>query len=196
MIASADGHAVLEGRSVPLGHPVDRALLRELRTACDVILVGSSTLVAERYATLLDADQRAHRVAQGLSPHPIVATISRSLDMPHVPLFDEDVPVVVYTEAGGDGPGEIRRLEKVTVEAVVGDLGDGAILCEGGPMLLRELIAAGLVDDLLLTVAPLLGGGAPRTILGGPPFDQPVGMSLQGVQHADDHLFLHYRPGA
>jgi hypothetical protein len=68
MIASADGRVAVEGRSVGLGHPADRALLRELRTAVDAILVGTGTLRAERYANLLDDDQRAHRAAAGLSP--------------------------------------------------------------------------------------------------------------------------------
>src|SRR5512133_1228594 len=66
MIASADGRATVAGTSVGLGHPADRALLRELRTAVDAILVGTGTLRAEGYAHLLDDDQRERRAAAGL----------------------------------------------------------------------------------------------------------------------------------
>ena len=90
MIASADGRATVSGTSVGLGHPADRALLRELRTAVDAILVGTGTLRAEGYAHLLDDDQRERRIARGLDPEPIVATIARRGDVPvEVPLFRE-----------------------------------------------------------------------------------------------------------
>src|SRR3954463_2825306 len=45
--AAADGRAPIQGRSVALGHPADRALLRELRTGADAILVGAATMAAE-----------------------------------------------------------------------------------------------------------------------------------------------------
>lgn len=192
MIASIDGHAVLEGRSVPLGHPTDRTLLRELRTAVDVILVGTHTLASERYATLLDPEQRERRVDAGLAPHPLVATISRELEVPDVPLLHEDVPFVVYTESAGDGPGIVRRLPELTIRSVIEDLGAQAILCEGGPRLLREVVSTGLLDDLLLTISPLLAAGDQPTILTGEPFPSPVKLRLAEVSRADDHLFLHY----
>ena len=77
MIASVDGRATVDGRSVALGHPEDRGLLRELRTGADAVLAGPATLRAERYANLLDADQVEHRAAAGLRPHPVLATVSR-----------------------------------------------------------------------------------------------------------------------
>ena len=95
MIASADGRAAVQGRSVGLGHPADRALLRELRTAVDAILVGAGTLRAERYANLLDEEQRTHRLAGGLEPEPVVATVSRRLDLP------TDIPLLAEATARG-----------------------------------------------------------------------------------------------
>ena len=146
MIASADGRIAVEGRSVGLGHPADRALLRELRTAVDAILVGTGTLRAERYANLLDDEQRAHRVAAGLEPEPIVATISRRLDLPgDIPLLAEPTArVQVYTEADGEVPSQgawvaVQRFEpgELTMPAILEHLrterGARAILCEGGP---------------------------------------------------------------
>src|ERR1700712_3863803 len=102
MVATADGRAAVEGRSVALGHPADRALLRELRTAADAILVGTGTLAAERYATPLDAEQQARRVADGPPSHPVLVTLSRQLVLPldAAPIFAEPgVPIVVVTEA-------------------------------------------------------------------------------------------------
>jgi riboflavin biosynthesis pyrimidine reductase len=206
MVATVDGRAAVQGRSVALGHPADRALLRELRTAVDAILVGSSTLAAERYANLLDDEQRARRVDAGLSPHPLIVTLSRQLTVPRdVPLFDEPgVPIAVFTYAGDEVAAPVlgADLEVVRVAAEapllasalvgLGERGVRSVLCEGGPTLLARLVADGALDDLLLTVSPLLAAGAAPTILDGAPFTDPARLSLRDVHRADDHLFLHY----
>jgi riboflavin biosynthesis pyrimidine reductase len=205
MIASTDGRTAVQGRSVGLGHPADRALLRELRAAVDAILVGTGTLRAERYANLLDEDQRAQRVAAGLDAEPIVATISRRLDLPpDIPLLAEPTArVQVYTRAEGEVPSQgawvaVHRLpdDQPTMPAILEHLraerGARAILCEGGPTLMRELVAADCVDDLLLTIAPMLVAGDAPTMLNGPALDPPTGLALRSIHRADDHLFLHY----
>ncbi|MGZ6644168.1 MAG: dihydrofolate reductase family protein [Solirubrobacteraceae bacterium] len=205
MIASADGRAAIGGRSVALGAPADRALLRELRTAVDAVLVGTPTLAAERYGNLLDDDQRAHRVASGMEPEPIVATVSRRLDVPTgIPLLSEPTArVQIYTEAPGDVPGggawvAVHRFEPgaLTIPALLCHLqserGVSTILCEGGPTLLRQMVAAGAVDDLLLTVSPVLAAGAAPGPLEGPALDPPAGLRLRDVRRSGDHLFLHY----
>ena len=91
MIGSADGRATIDGRAGGLGSPADRAVLRALRAPADVLLVGPGTLIAERYASLLDPEQRELRVARGRSEQPALATISRSLDprLADVPLLGE-----------------------------------------------------------------------------------------------------------
>lgn len=195
MIASVDGRAAVAGRSVALGHPSDRELLRELRTASDAILVGTRTLAAERYANLLDPDQREHRRAAGLPEHPVVATISRKLALPDIPLLHEGVPVVAYTEAAGEAPPgvEVRVLAPLTIPALLADLDMQLVLCEGGPALLLELVAQGCLDDLFLTVSPLLAAGEAPTILAGAALDPPHRLALDGIHRADDYLFLHYR---
>jgi riboflavin biosynthesis pyrimidine reductase len=205
MIASVDGRSAVQGRSVALGHPADRALLRELRTGVDAILVGAGTLEAERYANLLDPDQRAQRLAVGLPEHPLVATISRRLDLaPEVPvLADPTTPVLVYTESDGtlaDGhPAvDVHRFAPgtLTVPAVLAHLwqecGAQAVLCEGGPGLLARLVAAECLDDLLFTLSPLLVAGTAPTVLTGPVLDPPVALHLRAVRRGGDHLLLHY----
>lgn len=205
MIASADGRAAIDGRSVGLGAPADRALLRELRTAVDAVLVGTGTLAAERYGNLLDDDQRRHRVANGMEPEPIVATVSRRLDVPTgIPLLAEPTArVQVYTEAEGEVPGDgawvaVHRFEPgvLTMQSVLSHLqnerGVNTVLCEGGPTLLRQLVAAQVVDDLLLTVSPLLAAGDAPSPLQGPAVTPPAELTLREVRRAGDHLFLHY----
>jgi riboflavin biosynthesis pyrimidine reductase len=205
MIASADGRTAVKGRSVGLGHPADRALLRELRTAVDAILVGTATLRAERYANLLDDDQRAQRTAAGLEPEPIVATVSRRLDLPNdIPLLAEPTArVQVYTGVEGEVPSQgawvaVHRFPEgqLTMPAILDHLraerGARVILCEGGPTLLRELVAAECVDDLMLTISPMLVAGDASTALRGAELEPPTGLALRDVHRADDHLFLHY----
>jgi riboflavin biosynthesis pyrimidine reductase len=210
MIASADGRATVQGRSVALGHPEDRGLLRELRAGADAVLVGSATLRAERYATLLDDDQRERRRAAGLPPHPVVATVSRdgTLRAADVPIFAEPgVPIVVYTERDarfddaaadvtvhvlGEGGLTFTRV----LESLHRDHGVDGVSCEGGPTLLRGLVGEGCLDDLLLTVAPLLVAGDGPTPLSGAALEPPVRLALRDVHRADDHLFLHYAVGA
>jgi riboflavin biosynthesis pyrimidine reductase len=205
MIGSADGRTAVHGRSVGLGHPADRALLRELRAAVDAILVGTGTLRAERYANLLDDDQRAQRVAAGLEAEPIVATVSRRLDLPaDIPLLAEPTArVQVYTHSEGEVPSQgawvaVHRLPEgepvmpAILEHLRSERGARAILCEGGPTLLRELVAAECVDDVLLTVAPMLVAGDAPTMLAGAPLEPPTGLALRSIHRAGDHLFLHY----
>ena len=207
MVASADGRAQVHGRSVALGHPADREVFRELRTAADAILVGSRTIEAERYADMLDDHQREHRVANGLPIEPIVATVSRRLDIDlMVPLFNEPhTRIVVYTEADGDIEGcdadiSIQRFAPGTLNypAILAHLrqvhGVRGVSCEGGPRLLREVIVQDCLDDLLLTVAPLLVGGDARPTLAGPALGELIGLQLHDVHRADNHVFLHYRP--
>jgi riboflavin biosynthesis pyrimidine reductase len=207
MVASVDGRAAVDGRSVALGNPADRALLRELRTAADAILVGTGTLRAERYAALLDDDQRARRVAEGRPEHPLVVTVSRALALPvaQAPLFGEaGVPIVVFTESAAPAPSVAASLTVVRVgpgqltlsgalRALAADFGVRGVLCEGGPTLLARLIGEGGVDDLLLTVAPLAVGGSGPGVLDGAVLGPPAPrLALREVHRSEDHLFLHY----
>jgi riboflavin biosynthesis pyrimidine reductase len=205
MIASADGRAAVQGRSGGLGHPADRELLRELRTGVDALLVGSATMRAERYAQLLDPAQRRRRERDGLAAQPLIATVSRRLDVPvEIGLFAEpDARVHVYTEATGTIAGRgaqvaVHRLGESALDlaSVVrhlgGELGVRAVLCEGGPTLLRRLVAEDCLDDLLLTVSPMLVAGDEPAPLAGDELSPPAGLALESVYRADDHLVLHY----
>lgn len=206
MIASADGRAAIEGRAGGLGSPADRAVLRELRCSVDALLIGPTTLIDERYSTLLDADHRERRIAAGLSAEPIAATISRRLNpqLSELELFAQHGQrIVVYTES--DDPLEAGGAEltisrskpgELTLAACLDDLhanhAVGTLLSEGGPTLLRALAAEGLIDDFIFTVSPLLVAGSAPTLLSGEPFEQPLGLQLETVWRSDNFLFLHY----
>jgi riboflavin biosynthesis pyrimidine reductase len=129
--------------------------------------------------------------------------ISRSFEIPwDAGLFAaEDQPVIVYT--GGDGPRpdvaaplEIVRLEDPTPRAALADLrarGVRSLLCEGGPTLNSGLLAAGVVDELFLTLSPLLSGepGALR-IVEGAGLPDPARLALEWALRHDEELFLRY----
>jgi len=202
MIASVDGRATIDASSTKLGHPEDRALLRGLRGAADCLLVGTGTIAAEGYARLLDPEQRAARVAAGRPAHPLLATVSRSGDVPwDAPVFAEpEVDKQVYVGSHVDAPSWVREAAvdvvgggpRAALEHLHAARGVRSVAFEGGPQLLRALLADDLVDDLLLTVAPLLVAGAGPTTVTGAPLDPCPRMRLRGVAQADDHLFLHY----
>lgn len=208
MIGSADGRATVEGRAGGLGNPADRAVLRSLRAASDAMLVGSATLIKERYATLLDPEQREQRVARGLAPEPLMATISRGLDprLFEVPLFGETgTRLLVCTESGRELPAagaDVRALRlapgtltaRACIEHLHSEHGARVVVSEGGPTLLRELLAERLVDDLVLTIAPKLVAGAGPAVVHGEVFDPPLDLSLRAALRGGDHLFLHYVP--
>ena len=209
MVGSADGRATVQGRAGGLGSEADRSMLRELRTAADALLVGPGTLIAEGYATVLDPHQRERRLARGHVAEPLVATISRRLPpaLAEVPLFAEpDARLLVLTESDDPFPGGGAQVElarfapgTLTVAAALERLAEGGarvVLAEGGPTLLHALVGEGLVDDLVLTLAPALVAGEGRSVLHGPVLDPPAHLRLADVLRAGDHLFLHYVPAS
>jgi riboflavin biosynthesis pyrimidine reductase len=67
------------------------------------------------------------------------------------------------------------------------------VLCEGGPQLLANLIAAEAVDELhLVYAAKLAGGTTPLTILTGPPLDPPLDLELISLHESGGYLFARY----
>jgi riboflavin biosynthesis pyrimidine reductase len=212
MISTADGRATIGGRSGSISGPADRGLFHALRAPADAIMVGASTVRIERYGRLIsDASRRQLRERRGLLPEPLAVIVTRSLKLdPTTPLLAEPASrVVVLTPSPGEIPPTAAQVEYVRTEQDgVLDLGlafaqlherygVGLLLCEGGPHLAGELLAAGLLHELFLTIAPRLAGGdppaasAPRILAGGE-LEPTVELALAGVLEADSHLFLRY----
>lgn len=189
MVASADGRATLAGVTEQLSSPADKAVFFALRASVDAVLAGTGTLRAERYGRLVRREERiARRVARGLAPEPIALVLSRSGDVPRdIPLFeDPEARPVVYTGADAEPRAALRRVRD--------EHGVRAVLCEGGPTLNAGLLAAGVVDELFLTVSPLLAATAdPLTIVEDAGLAAPVALELVWALEAGGMLLLRYR---
>jgi riboflavin biosynthesis pyrimidine reductase len=209
-VASADGGAELAGTSAGLSSPGDRAVLALGRDLADVVLVGWGTASAEGYRGIKRRELRdRRRAARGLSEVPPIAVVSGRCSVPaDSPLLtDTLVPPIVIT-CGSAPPERRRALAEAGADVVVaGDDGvDPAaalaalaergllrVCCEGGPVLFGALVAADLVDQLNLTVSPVLAGGGASRIAAGPRPQAPTRLALESVATENGFLMLRYR---
>jgi riboflavin biosynthesis pyrimidine reductase len=213
MVSTADGRATLRGRSGGIGDDADKLLFHGLRTRVDAVMVGAGTLRAERYRRLVrNADGLAARRACGLAEQPLACVVSGRLELDEsIPLLaDPDSRVAILTASQASLPPGCRaRIEYVRcasdgqldlaagLAALHSRAGVRTLLCEGGPHLNAHLLAAGLVDELFLSLAPSLAGGDTSDeslrILSGPDLDPPAAMTLVSAHEHDSQLFLRYR---
>jgi riboflavin biosynthesis pyrimidine reductase len=204
-VSSIDGAVTVEGKSAGLGGEADHRVFDLLRKLCDVVLVASGTVKTEGYgAMILDDASVAARLARGLKPQPRFAIVSGSLDLdPESEVFTEAPvrPLVITIESAPAHDalskvadvvacGETSVDPGLMVAALV-ERGLGRIHCEGGPTLFGSLLAADVVDELCLTVSPLMAGGTAGRIDHGD-LPEARGMTLAGVLHSGDTLLLRY----
>ena len=215
MVSTVDGRATVGGRSGPLGNRADRELFRGLRGVVDAVMAGAGTVRVERYGRLIpDEARRRRRRERGLSEEPLACIVSGRLSLPpDIPLLSEPAAhVVIVTSSAASLPGSgadgadidyirSRHDGALDLQAALGELHDRfavrTLLCEGGPHLNTQLLAAGLVDELFLSLSPKLAGGEPASgealrILAGAEFPAPVELELLGVLQSESHLFLRY----
>jgi riboflavin-specific deaminase-like protein len=204
MIETVDGRVAVDGRSAALGGESDLEMLLELRTMADAVLIGTGTLRAEGYDRLVRSEERrSRRRSAGLAEDPLAVLLSRRFNVPwEAGLFQAaDQPVLIYSGVDGEPPDvpapvEVVRLIDPSPAAAFADLrarGVRALLCEGGPTLHGGLHAAGLVDELFVTVAPLLTGDEEEpTMIAGGRLPVPVALQLRWVLQAGSELFLRY----
>lgn len=193
MVAGIDGSVAIDGRTKEMSSEADRALFHHLRTLCDVILVGASTVREENYGP--------HRPKDGSKPNPIaVVTNTLQLDLTS-PFFTEaDARPVIVTSERSPADARARAAEvadvlvvgedRVDVGAAVDELG-GVVLSEGGPTLLAELVRAGRLDELCLTIAPVAGGD-PGRIVADTLSGHVTRWSLGSMVREGDDVFLRY----
>ncbi|HVW35008.1 MAG TPA: pyrimidine reductase family protein [Acidimicrobiia bacterium] len=192
MISSVDGSAAADGRSGALGGPADHRVFHTLRSLADVVLVAAGTVRTENY---------------GPGPVPI-AVVSGSLRLDwERPFFTAAThrPIVVTSaaapRAGLEQAGRVADVitagdddvDLATALKALGDKGFRAVLAEGGPSLNGALAAAGLLDELCLTVSPLVISGAAGRIVRGPVLSPPARLTLRSACEEDGFLFLRYR---
>ncbi len=223
MIASVDGAIAVDGRSGGLSGPADHLVFSVLRSLADVVLVGAGTARAERYRQAQPAELWP-QLRAGRPAAPPIAVITGRLDLDlDGPLFgartraegqartptgggDAARTIVLTTEQAPDHRVRAARLvadvvvageRDVSARAVIGNLaerGHSKILAEGGPTLLGQLTAAGLLDELCLTVSPLLEGGhATKRVTAAREPTRMTGLRLATVLEDDGFLLSQYR---
>lgn len=204
MVASADGHTTLSGRSGGIrGGQGDRELFHALRAHSDAILVGTGTLRAERYGAWIRDERRWEmRRAAGLRDEPIGVTLTRRGDVPWgIPLFSSQARTIVYSGVEVEPPPEVTAPVEIVVlddpdpAAVVADLrarGLRSILCEGGATLNAGLLRARVVDELHLCLAPqIVGGTDPLPVVRGA-LDGDVALEPLDAYACEGALLLRY----
>jgi riboflavin biosynthesis pyrimidine reductase len=219
-VSSADGAASAGGLSRGLQTPGDNAVFAVLRDLADVILVGASTAAAEGYRPANpSAPRREARARFGLAEVPAIAVMSASLQLDlSAELFSAATraPTLVVTGSAApigarndiiDLAGTETKLQLVQAPsepdggvdfaasiAALRELGYRRILCEGGPRLFAAGVAAGAVDELCLTVSPMLTGpDGPRIVAGQAwPRELAPRLTLAGLLTEDDALFCRY----
>ncbi|TFC42825.1 pyrimidine reductase family protein [Cryobacterium sp. TMT1-21] len=206
-ISSLDGAATHDGLSGGLNNDDDKLVFDTLRLLSDVIVVGAGTVRGEGYGGIrLDPADAAWRTARGLPAQLPVAIVSSRLDIDpgHAVFTEALVRPLVVTHAASSAKRR-RDLAEVADILICGEdavdprrmvdalaaRGLSQVLCEGGPHLFGALIEADCVDELCLTISPVLeAGGAGRIARSGTAATRR--MALLQVLTAGDMLFLRY----
>jgi riboflavin biosynthesis pyrimidine reductase len=87
------------------------------------------------------------------------------------------------------------RVDLAAALAQLHEAGVRLVLCEGGPAINGQLLEAGLVDELCLTLSPALVGGRGRRISGSDEPHKALPMELLSAAEAGGMLLLRYRIG-
>jgi len=209
MVAGLDGTAAVGGRVGSLSTAPDQALFRRMRQIADIVLVGAETVRREGYGSVgLDDDAQEQRRRLGQSATPPMALVSRSLAFDWNARVFADAPDdarthLITCEAADPGRraeaeqyAEVivagdDRVEPAAAMQALADRGRRVVLCEGGPTWLGELVAADRLDELCLSVAPLMGGD-PLPVSVTPPGAGLAQFELKGAMAEDDTLFHRY----
>jgi riboflavin biosynthesis pyrimidine reductase len=217
MVESVDGVISLDGLSGGLSSAADKAVFSYLRSLADIVLVGASTAREEGYnPPRLPAHRVEERVARGQAPLPRIALISASLNLdwtasvfsvdlerqPQPPrpylICPQATDPLLVAEAGAVADVVTAGAGRVDLPGVLAKLyetGAKLVLCEGGPEVNGQLLEAGLVDELCVTLSPVLVGGLGRRISGSVAPHESIPLELLTIAEAGSVLLLRYRVG-
>lgn len=186
MISTLDGGATEDGKSGGLAGPGDRAVFNLMREHADVILMGAATVRIENYSgAQVSVAQREARRRRGQAEVPPIAVVTASAELDLYAKFftRTEVPPLILTctqsvadarhrlgtvgeviDASGADP---SRVDLAVALRILAERKLFRVLTEGGPSLLSALIENDQLDELCMTVAPLLVGGVARRIATG-----------------------------
>ena len=202
-----------DGRSGTLNTASDRQVFALQRALADAVLVGANTARFEGYRAIdLEPWQLEIREQEGLAPYPVLVIISASADLDPliaIPADGTDGGSVMIITTSGKSEDDLEPLRAagITVLEATGNgldlamiidqlAGTGLprLLCEGGPQLHNDLLAAGVVDEMALTLAPVVMGGQGLRSTSGAALPTPTGFQLHHALYAEDGaLFTSYR---
>ncbi len=207
MVTSTDGAISVAGRSGSLGGEADHEVFRAIRAIADVIVAAAGTIRAEGYGPPKPSETvRAARLARGQAERPRMAVVSGSLDLDVTSAFFAEAwePPLVYTttSAPSDRMEALRKVADVQVAGEygvdlavmarhLGSLGMSCAVVEGGGILNGHLLGADLIDELNLTLSPMLvGGEAHRVVVSSD--EHPRHLSLAHLWESDSSLLARY----
>lgn len=204
MVVSVDGATAVDGGASGLNDADDRALFLALRAVADVVMMGAQTVRSENLGPVrMNEEKMRHREKAGMKGEPTLVILTRSLNIEpeHRVFSDQTRRPTILTGLDADPEkvavlgevADIRQIESLDGNGIVSALDSASvILCEGGPTLNSHLAAAGVVDEIDLTLAPLLAMGESKRITSGVELDPPTRMRLDRALQGDLSLFLRY----
>ncbi|MFI8264220.1 MULTISPECIES: pyrimidine reductase family protein [unclassified Streptomyces] len=211
MVSTLDGAAQHDGRSQPISSETDMRIFGTLRALADVVVVGAETVRQEGYRPARAREAfAARRAAAGQGPAPAIAVVTASLDLDFsLPLFTSPlVPTLVVTGAAASAErvaaaaaagaevvlaGDGAAVDPARIAGELADRGLRRQLTEGGPRLLGQFVAADALDELCLTIAPMLAAGGAQRISGGPSVAVPHRLAPASVLEEAGFLYTSYR---
>ena len=201
-VQSLDGAIAVDGRSKGLQSPADLRVFRTLRNVSDAVLVGAGTARQESYGPVrISAEGQAWRARTGRPPEVPLVIVSTSGGRGLDPERLAPRTLVLTCRAGADASVPFEQLVhgEDTVDLAPGlaelaDRGLARLVCEGGPTLFTSLLAHGLVDELCLTLSPLLVGPAPHLLAVAP--EPPPVLQLVSLLREDDVLLSRWSVGS
>ena len=191
-----------ERRFAFFGSARDHARMSRLRSEADAVLVGGATFRNWPHPALPDAEDRG-----GLRGRPWNIVVSRSLDLPMTPEFlDEPAIRPLFLTRAASLAGKTSKADAEGWAGAGGDLpvawileqlarrGVERLLIEAGGDLLFQFLAADAIDEMYLTLCPLLVGGDAPSLADGSGFDlaELRRMRLVSAEPEGDEVFLHY----
>ncbi|MGH3935043.1 MAG: RibD family protein, partial [Pseudonocardiaceae bacterium] len=194
-----------------LSNEADVDRVDEVRAGCDAILVGANTIRRDDPRLLVRSSERQRqRQGRGLPAHPVKVTLTGSGDVdPAARFFTAgDTEKLVYTSSSvrslserlGAAATVVDAGQPLDLEAVLADLADRKIerlMVEGGSAVHTQFLAAGVVDEIHLVIAPFFVGdpSAPRFVGPGQfPQNPQKRMVLAETRQIGDVVLLRYLP--